>query len=49
MAYLILIRHGKSKWNELGLWTGHTEVELNDDGKKRSRARWRIHQRYHSA
>lgn len=33
MAYLILIRHGKSKWNELGLWTGHTEVELNDDGK----------------
>jgi 2,3-bisphosphoglycerate-dependent phosphoglycerate mutase len=34
MAYLILVRHGKSEWNELGLWTGWEDVELNETGKE---------------
>jgi len=33
MAKLILVRHGKSEWNELGLWTGWNDVELHKDGK----------------
>lgn len=33
MASLVLVRHGKSEWNELGLWTGWTDVELHDEGK----------------
>lgn len=34
MAYLILVRHGKSEWNQLGLWTGHTDVNLNPEGEE---------------
>lgn len=33
MATLVLVRHGKSEWNELGLWTGWNDVELHNDGK----------------
>jgi 2,3-bisphosphoglycerate-dependent phosphoglycerate mutase len=33
MAYLILLRHGKSEWNKRGLWTGTTDVELTDEGR----------------
>lgn len=33
MAVLVLVRHGKSEWNELGLWTGWNDVELHNDGK----------------
>ncbi|HTK03456.1 MAG TPA: 2,3-diphosphoglycerate-dependent phosphoglycerate mutase [Alphaproteobacteria bacterium] len=33
MAHLVLVRHGKSEWNELGLWTGWNDVELHADGK----------------
>lgn len=32
MAYLILVRHGISDWNVQGLWTGWTDVELNEKG-----------------
>lgn len=32
MAYLILVRHGKSEWNKLGLWTGWTDVDLAPEG-----------------
>lgn len=32
MAKLILVRHGKSEWNKLGKWTGHTDVELAVEG-----------------
>jgi 2,3-bisphosphoglycerate-dependent phosphoglycerate mutase len=32
MAKLVLVRHGKSDWNDKGLWTGWTDVELHPDG-----------------
>lgn len=34
MAYLVLVRHGQSEWNLLNKWTGHTDVELTDQGQK---------------
>jgi 2,3-bisphosphoglycerate-dependent phosphoglycerate mutase len=37
MAYLILVRHGKSEWNALGLWTGWRDVELNAEGHAEAR------------
>ncbi len=37
MPYLILVRHGKSAWNQLGLWTGHTEVDLTEEGREEAR------------
>ena len=32
MAYLILVRHGESEWNQKGLCTGLTDVALNQKG-----------------
>lgn len=32
MAKLFLVRHGKSEWNKLGLWTGWTDVDLVEEG-----------------
>lgn len=32
MALLVLVRHGKSEWNHLGLWTGLVDVDLTTDG-----------------
>jgi 2,3-bisphosphoglycerate-dependent phosphoglycerate mutase len=32
MAYLVLVRHGKSEWNKLGQWTGLTDVPLVHEG-----------------
>ncbi len=32
MATLILVRHGNSAWNKLGLWTGQTDVDLTEQG-----------------
>lgn len=37
MAYLILVRHGKSEWNEKGLWTGWNDVDLNEEGQQDAR------------
>lgn len=37
MAYLVLVRHGQSEWNALGLWTGHRDVSLTDQGKQEAR------------
>ncbi len=34
MAYLILVRHAKSKWNALGLWQGWTDIELAPEGRE---------------
>jgi 2,3-bisphosphoglycerate-dependent phosphoglycerate mutase len=33
MAHLILVRHTKSEWNKLGLWTGWTDVSLAEEGR----------------
>ena len=37
MAYLVLVRHGQSEWNALGLWTGWTDVGLTKQGKKEAK------------
>lgn len=37
MAYLVLVRHGKSEWNKLGLWTGKTDVSLVEEGIEEAR------------
>jgi len=37
MAYLVLVRHGQSEWNALGLWTGQRDVALTDQGKQEAR------------
>lgn len=37
MSYLVLVRHGQSEWNALGLWTGQEDVELTDQGKAEAR------------
>ncbi|NLZ55297.1 MAG: 2,3-diphosphoglycerate-dependent phosphoglycerate mutase [Clostridiaceae bacterium] len=31
---LVLVRHGESEWNRLNLFTGWTDVELSEKGKK---------------
>lgn len=37
MSYLVLIRHGESEWNAKGLWTGLTDIPLNDKGKQEAK------------
>ena len=32
MATLVLVRHGKSEWNEKGLWTGWKDIPLAPKG-----------------
>jgi 2,3-bisphosphoglycerate-dependent phosphoglycerate mutase len=34
MAYLALVRHGTSEYNEKGLWTGWDDPALNEKGKE---------------
>lgn len=34
MAYLVLVRHGLSEYNKLGLWAGWIDVELVDEGRE---------------
>lgn len=36
MGKLILVRHGESLWNEQGLWTGRTDIDLSDKGREQS-------------
>ncbi len=38
MSRLILIRHGMSAWNHLGLWTGWTDVDLVEEGRMQARS-----------
>ena len=33
MNYLILVRHGQSKWNLENRFTGWVDVDLSDNGK----------------
>ena len=37
MSYLILVRHGESLWNQKGLWTGWTDIELSEKGREEAR------------
>lgn len=37
MSYLILVRHGKSEWNALSLWTGWKDSPLHKDGKEEAK------------
>ncbi len=37
MATLILLRHGKSEWNELHVFTGWTDVSLAPEGEREAR------------
>jgi 2,3-bisphosphoglycerate-dependent phosphoglycerate mutase len=37
MAQLILVRHGKSEWNDKGLWTGWNDIGLNEKGYAEAR------------
>lgn len=37
MAKLFLVRHGKSEWNKLGLWTGQTDIDLVEEGHEEAR------------
>ncbi|RJP47388.1 MAG: 2,3-diphosphoglycerate-dependent phosphoglycerate mutase [Armatimonadetes bacterium] len=32
MSYLVLVRHGESEYNARGLWTGLTDIPLNQKG-----------------
>ena len=34
MKQLILVRHGESEWNKLNLFTGWTDVDLTEFGRK---------------
>jgi len=37
MAYLVLVRHGESLWNQKDLWTGLTDIELSEKGKEEAK------------
>lgn len=37
MSNLVLVRHGESVWNAKALWTGWTDVDLSDTGRKQAR------------
>lgn len=34
MSYLVLVRHGRSEYNDKGLWTGFTDIALNNEGRQ---------------
>src|SRR5882757_3857212 len=34
MAYLVLVRHGTSTYNEKGIWAGWDDPELTEKGKE---------------
>lgn len=37
MAYLVLVRHGESEWNKLGLWQGWTDIDLTEKGLEQAK------------
>ncbi|MBU1000006.1 2,3-bisphosphoglycerate-dependent phosphoglycerate mutase [Patescibacteria group bacterium] len=37
MSNLVLVRHGESKWNSIGVWTGLTDIGLTENGIQKAR------------
>lgn len=37
MGTLVLLRHGISEWNDLGLWTGWKDIPLNEKGEAQAK------------
>ena len=56
MSFIILVRHGKSLWNEENRFTGWTDIDLSENGiqeakeaaKKIKNRNLRIHSAYSS-
>jgi 2,3-bisphosphoglycerate-dependent phosphoglycerate mutase len=42
MIKIVLLRHGKSVWNQENLFTGWTDVDLSDEGKEESQRAGRL-------
>ncbi|OGF99938.1 hypothetical protein A3D78_01575 [Candidatus Gottesmanbacteria bacterium RIFCSPHIGHO2_02_FULL_39_14] len=38
MAKIVLIRHGESEWNKIGLWTGWKDISLSRKGHREAKA-----------
>lgn len=37
MSYLVLVRHTESEWNKRGLWTGWTDIDLDNEGREKAK------------
>lgn len=47
MPKLFLVRHGRSEWNKLGLWTGWTDVSLTEEGLEEALSAGRLLENEH--
>jgi len=36
MAYLVLVRHTESTWNDIDVWTGLTDISLSQKGREKA-------------
>ena len=42
MEKLVMIRHGESEWNKQNLFTGWSDVDLSETGRKEAREAGRL-------
>ena len=42
MKKLVMIRHGESEWNKQNLFTGWSDVDLSETGRKEAREAGRL-------